>query len=170
MVSRLGRGAPSARPSAQTAPFRAASPRPGLAGPGATPPQAGGGLLECVCPVEAFSIVPRRLAGGCPTLPGRRDVTERRTLAPAPHGKAQSARRGSHRPRLSVRRWAGMRPSARPRARPSPAAGRRSSGQATARACVQRAQEVPGSQADLFRVSLGIWPAREKLRATVTRS
>ena len=43
-------------------------------------PQAGGGLLERICPVEAFSIVPRSLAGGCPTLPGRRDVTEKRIL------------------------------------------------------------------------------------------
>ena len=31
-------------------------------------------------PEEAFSIVPRSLAGGCPTLPGRRNVTERRSL------------------------------------------------------------------------------------------
>ena len=128
------------------------------------PPQAGGGLLERVCPVEAFSIVPRRLAGG---------------LRPAPLGrrrdrKAHSATPQANRVRFSVRcaLWAraGMRPSARSRARPSPAAERRSSGQATARACVQRAQEVPGSQADLFRVSLGVWPAREKLRAAVTRS
>ena len=44
-------------------------------------PQAGGGLLERVCPVGPFSIVPRSLAGGCPTPPGRRDVTERRILS-----------------------------------------------------------------------------------------
>ena len=57
-------------------------PRPGPAGPGATPPQPGGGLLERICPVGPFSIVPRRLAGGLvPHLPGG-DVTERRTLRP----------------------------------------------------------------------------------------
>ena len=53
---------------------------------GATAPQAGGRLLEHVCPVEAFFIVPRSVAGGfpadellsraswrpggCPALPG----------------------------------------------------------------------------------------------------
>ena len=58
-------------------------PRPGPAGPGATPPQPGGGLLEHICPVEAFSIVPRRLAGGLvPRLPGG-NVTERRILRDA---------------------------------------------------------------------------------------
>jgi len=37
-------------------------------------------LLEHVCPVGPFSIVPRRLAGGCvPRLPGG-DVTEKRIL------------------------------------------------------------------------------------------
>ena len=46
------------------------------------PPQPGGGLLERVCPVEAFSIVPRRLAGGCAPRPSGGDVTERRTLRP----------------------------------------------------------------------------------------
>ena len=35
-------------------------------GPGATAPQAGGRLLEHVCPVEAFFIVPRSVAGGFP--------------------------------------------------------------------------------------------------------
>ena len=45
-----------------------------------TPPQPGGGLLERVCPVGPFSIVPRRLAGGLvPRLPGG-DVTEKRSL------------------------------------------------------------------------------------------
>ena len=54
--------------------------------PGATAPQAGGRLLEHVCPVEAFFIVPRSVAGGfpadellsrasrpggCPALPNR---------------------------------------------------------------------------------------------------
>ena len=34
--------------------------------PGATAPQAGGRLLEHVCPVEAFFIVPRSVAGGLP--------------------------------------------------------------------------------------------------------
>ena len=54
--------------------------RPRLAGLGATPPQPGGGLLERVCPVEPFFIVPRRPAGGCvPRLPGG-DVTEKRIL------------------------------------------------------------------------------------------
>ena len=54
---------------------------PRSADPGTTPPQAGGGLLERICPVEVFSIVPRSLAGGCPTPPpGRRNVTEKRIL------------------------------------------------------------------------------------------
>ena len=35
-------------------------------GPGATAPQAGGRLLERICPVEAFFIVPRSVAGGFP--------------------------------------------------------------------------------------------------------
>ena len=51
-----------------------------------TAPQAGGGLLERICPVEPFSIVPRRLAGGCSTPPGRRNVTERRSLRDPHHG------------------------------------------------------------------------------------
>ena len=47
-------------------------PRPRPADPGATPPQPGGGVLERVCPVGPFSIVPRRLAGGLhPASPGR---------------------------------------------------------------------------------------------------
>ena len=55
-------------------------PKPRPANPGAPPPQAGGGLLERVCPVEQLSIVPRRLAGGLvPRLPGG-DVTEKRSL------------------------------------------------------------------------------------------
>ena len=81
MVPGLAQGAPSARPSAQTAPFREVKPKPRFADPGATPPpQPGGGLLERVCPVEAFSIVPRRLAGGCAPRPPGGDVTERRSL------------------------------------------------------------------------------------------
>ena len=82
--------------------------RPRLAGPGATPPQPGGGLLERICPVGPFSIVPRRLAGGVgPASPGRRR-----------DGKAHSARRGGRRLRLSVRRRARMRLSARPHCPP----------------------------------------------------
>jgi len=53
-------------------------------------PQAGGWLLERICPVEPLSIVPRSLAGGCPTPPGRRSVTEKRILRRRPHGKAHS--------------------------------------------------------------------------------
>ena len=53
-------------------------------------PQAGGWLLERICPVELLSIVPRSLAGGCPTPPGRRSVTEKRILRRRPHGKAHS--------------------------------------------------------------------------------
>ena len=49
-------------------------------------------MLERICPVEAFSIVPRSLAGGCPTPPGHRDVTEKRILASGRHGKAHSGR------------------------------------------------------------------------------
>ncbi len=47
-----------------------------LRAPAQPAPQPGGGLLERICPVEPFSIVPRSLAGGCaPRLPGG-DVTE----------------------------------------------------------------------------------------------
>ena len=67
-------------------------------------PQAGGWLLERVCPVEAFSIVPRSLAGGCPTPPGRRDVTEKRILLPVPHGKAHSAPGASRKSAFCLRR------------------------------------------------------------------
>ena len=89
---------------------RARRPRP--AGPGTTPPQPGGGLLERICPVGPLFIVPRRLAGGLrPTPPGRQC-----------NGKAQSARRGSRRLRLSVRRRARMRPTARSRAGSGPMA------------------------------------------------
>ena len=49
--------------------------KPRSAGPGATRPAAWrGGLLERICPVGPLPIVPRSLAGGCPTPPGRRDV------------------------------------------------------------------------------------------------
>jgi len=77
----LARGALSARPSAQTALFRAAGPQAEACGPRRNPPpQPGGGLLERVCPVGPFSIVPRRLAGDLvPRLPGG-DVTEKRNL------------------------------------------------------------------------------------------
>ena len=65
--------------------------KPRFANPRATHPAAWrGGLLERICPVETFSIVPRSLAGGCPTPPGRRDVTEKRILASGRHGKAHS--------------------------------------------------------------------------------
>ena len=56
------------------------APNRGLRTLAQPPPQAGGGLLERVCPVEPFSIVPRRLAGGLvPRLSGG-DVTEKRSL------------------------------------------------------------------------------------------
>ena len=72
-------------------------------------PQAGGWLLERICPVELLSIVPRSLAGGLPhtSRAPQRDgkahsaqtasrkgafcadgLTERRILSPPPHGKA----------------------------------------------------------------------------------
>ena len=57
-------------------------------------PQAGGGLPERICPVEPLSIVPRSLAGGLPHT----------SRAPRRHGKAQSARSGNRRVRLSVSR------------------------------------------------------------------
>ena len=57
-------------------------------------PQAGGGLLKRICPVEPFSIVPRSLAGGLPHT----------SRAPRRNGKAHSARSGNRRVRLSVRR------------------------------------------------------------------
>ena len=86
------------------------------------PARLAGGLPGRICPVEPFSIVPRRLAGGCaPRLPGG-GVTEKRILGGWGHGKAHSARHGSRRLRLSVRRRAGMRLSVSPHARPSLAA------------------------------------------------
>jgi len=49
-----------------------------------------GAVTDVVVPVSAtWRKPPRRLAGGCPTPPGRRDVTERRILQPTCHGKAQ---------------------------------------------------------------------------------
>ena len=48
-----------------TAP-QAGGSRRGPMGPRATAPQRGGRLLEHVCPVEAFFIVPRSVAGGFP--------------------------------------------------------------------------------------------------------
>ena len=106
------------------------------------PPQPGGGLLERICPVEPLSIVPRRPAGGSrPAPPGRRR-----------NGKAQSARRGGPQAapfREASGRDAPLREAARAALPRGPwvfAAGHRSSGQATAQACVQRAKEAPGSQ------------------------
>ena len=92
---------------------RARRPRP--AGPGATPPPAWRGVARAHLPSwPIFHSAPQ--AGGRlrPTPPGqRRD------------GKAQSARRGSRRLRLSVRCRAKLCPSARPRAAPAPSpAGR----------------------------------------------
>ena len=105
----LTQGAPSARPSAQTASFRAAGPQAEACGSWRKPPAAWrGGLPERVCPVGPFSIVPRRLAGGSrPTPPGRRRDR-----------KAQPARRGDRGLRLSAGRRARMRPSVRPRGPP----------------------------------------------------
>ena len=81
MVPGLAQGAPSARPSAQTAFFRAAGPQAEVCGSRHDPPAAWrGGLLERVCPVGPLSIVPRRLADGLvPRLPDS-DVTEKRSL------------------------------------------------------------------------------------------
>ena len=66
---------------ATTASFRAVGPDGRDLRALAQPPrQPGGGLLERICPVELFSIVPRRLAGGCALrLPGS-DVTEKCSL------------------------------------------------------------------------------------------
>ncbi len=138
------------------------APGRGLRAPVQPAPQAGGGLPERICPVGPFSIVPRRLAGG---------VAPRVSRAPRRDGKAQSARRGSRRLRLSVRRWAGMRLAVRPhacspsrsrrrplRVRRPPRARRRtgSSEQATARSCVQRTKDVPGSQGNQMGAAVGI--------------
>ena len=80
-----------------------------LRAPAQPAPQAGGGLLERICPVEPFPIVPRSLAGGCSTLPGCRDVTEKRILCrrmpspPAePCGRSRDARSFAS---ISVGRW-----------------------------------------------------------------
>ena len=78
-----------------------------LTGPGATPPQPGGGLLERICPVGPLFIVPRRLAGGY-----------------APRPRAATSRKGAfcatRRPQTAPFREAsgGMRLSARPRGPP----------------------------------------------------
>ena len=58
-------------------------PRPRPACPRRNPPQPGGGLPERICPVEAFSIVPRRLAGGGAPRPPGGDVTKKRILRDA---------------------------------------------------------------------------------------
>ena len=87
MVSRPGswchglvRGAPSATLCPDCAFPCSRAPGRGLRTLAQTPPQPGGGLPERVCPVEPFSIVPRRLAGGLvPRLPSC-DVTEKRSL------------------------------------------------------------------------------------------
>ena len=89
---------------------RPGPPAEACGSPAQPPPQPGGGLLEHVCPVGPFSIVPRRLAGGlCPTPPGRRR-----------NGKAHSAQHGSRRLHLFVRRRGRLRPSTGPRAAPAP--------------------------------------------------
>ena len=81
-------------------------------GPGATAPQRGGRLLERICPVEAFFIVPRSVAGGfpadellshasrpggCPAPPPGRAVAQR---LPAGRLPSASSRPGSCPPRL----------------------------------------------------------------------
>ena len=90
MVSRPGswchglvRDAPSATLCPDCAFPCSRTPGRGLRTLAQTPRQAGGGFPERVCPVEPFSIVPRRLAGGLvPRLPGD-DVTKRRILRDA---------------------------------------------------------------------------------------
>ena len=52
-----------------------------------TTPHSGGWLLERICPVEPFSIVPRILAGGCPAPPLGDNMTEKRSLHATSHGK-----------------------------------------------------------------------------------
>ena len=193
--------------------------RLGLACPRRNPPQPGGRLLERVCPVGPFSIVPRRLAGGLVLrLPGG-NVTEKRILrdagAAADEGKliawtscAFCATRGPQTApfrkasgqatplRGAVRAFpltvpapspAGLATAARPlspatsrltrvpapwgralcRMSPETAAARgrrpmgprsraQALGQATDRACVQRAKEAPGCQVEGQRALTGI--------------
>ena len=115
--------------------------RPRLADPGANPPQPGGGLLERICPVGPFSIVPRRLAGGRTPRPPGGDATERRSLrdvgaaglacASTPVGEGRMAPETA-----AVRRWRPIGLHSRAQAL----------GQATVRICIQWAKEVPGSQ------------------------
>ena len=91
LVRRRGRMRFSVRRRLQSALFRETKLQAEICEPPRNPPRSlAGGLLERICPVETFSIVPRSLAGGCPTPPGRRDVTEKRILASGRHGKAHS--------------------------------------------------------------------------------
>ena len=69
------------RAATHTAPFREARLRTEICGSPRKPPRRlAGGLLERICPVEAFSIVPRSLAGGLPHT----------SRAPRRDGKAHS--------------------------------------------------------------------------------
>ncbi len=110
----LTRGAPSARPSVQTAPFRAARPQAGACGPRRNPPAAWRGVVRARLPSWViFHSAPQAGGRSRPAPPRwRRDR------------KAQSARRGGRRLRLSAGRWARMRLPVRPHAAPAPSPAR----------------------------------------------
>ena len=167
---------------------RRARPRP--AGLGANPPAAWRGVARMHLPSWAtFHSAPQAGGGLRPTPPGRQC-----------NGKAHSARRGSRRLRLSVRRRARPRPADPGGTPPQPgggllericpvgplfivprrlaggcappqgraraaapwlsAAGRRLSGQAIGRVCVQWAKEALGSQAKSFLAKRASWVIR----------
>ena len=92
--------------------------RRGPMGPGATAPQAGGRLLERICPVEAFFIVPRSVAGGFPADELLSHASWRADGCPAlpglPAGPAITSETASTPPASPAQPYAWMRVPERP--------------------------------------------------------
>ena len=154
MVSRLGPGRAISEALCPDCAFPCnQAPGRGLQVPAQTPPQPGGGVARAHLPSWATLHSAPQAGGGLrPTPPGRQC-----------NGKAHSARRGSRRLRLSVRRRARMRPSAKSRAGGGPwvsAAEHRFLGRETVRVCVQWAKKALGSQAKSFPVKRASWVMR----------
>ena len=154
MVSRLGPGRAISEALCPDCAFPCnQAPGRGLRTLAEPPPQPGGGVARTHLPSWAtFHSAPQAGGGLRPTPPGRQC-----------NGKAHSARRGSRRLRLSVRRRARMRPSAKSRAGGGPwvsAAEHRFLGRETVRVCVQWAKKALGSQAKSFPVKRASWVMR----------